>query len=108
MNGWLRYNVRCSADVAQSVEHLIGNEEVGSSNLLISSKQKKRHPKRGAVFLFWAVGNSGGLSRELAIGNGVSAVAAGRNRSGGSISGANGQTFMAAQSSSVCRRRRHW
>ena len=27
-----------SADVAQSVEHLIGNEEVGSSNLLISSK----------------------------------------------------------------------
>ena len=44
MNGWLRYNVRCSADVAQSVEHLIGNEEVGSSNLLISSKQKNDIP----------------------------------------------------------------
>ena len=29
-----------SADVAQSVEHLIGNEEVGSSNLLISSKRR--------------------------------------------------------------------
>ena len=27
------------ADVAQSVEHFIGNEEVGSSNLLISSKK---------------------------------------------------------------------
>ena len=27
------------ADVAQSVEHLIGNEEVGSSNLLISSRK---------------------------------------------------------------------
>jgi len=52
------------------------------------------------------VGNSGGLSRELAIGNGVSVGAAGRNRSGGSISGANGQTFMAAQSTAVCRRRR--
>ncbi len=41
-----------SADVAQSVEHLIGNEEVGSSNLLISSKTDKRHPEKGAVFLF--------------------------------------------------------
>ena len=51
MNGWLRYNVRCSADVAQSVEHLIGNEEVGSSNLLISSKNKNRIPK-GMRFLF--------------------------------------------------------
>ena len=50
MNGWLRYNVRCSADVAQSVEHLIGNEEVGSSNLLISSK-KKMHPDNGVHFL---------------------------------------------------------
>ena len=35
---------------------------VDSSNLFISSKQKKQHPKRGAVFLFWAVENSGGLS----------------------------------------------
>ncbi len=33
-----------SADVAQSVEHLIGNEEVDSSNLFISSK-KKMHPE---------------------------------------------------------------
>ena len=51
MNGWLRYNVRCSADVAQSVEHLIGNEEVGSSNLLISSKNKNRIPN-GMRFVF--------------------------------------------------------
>ena len=43
-----------SADVAQSVEHLIGNEEVGSSNLLISSK-KQMHPMRGA-FAFWLYG----------------------------------------------------
>ena len=50
MNGWLRYNVRCSADVAQSVEHLIGNEEVGSSNLLISSKTEKTAPPKGCCF----------------------------------------------------------
>ena len=50
MNGWLRYNVRCSADVAQSVEHLIGNEEVGSSNLLISSKTDKAAPRKGCCF----------------------------------------------------------
>ena len=54
MNGWLRYNVRCSADVAQSVEHLIGNEEVGSSNLLISSKNRNRIP-RGMRFLFFVL-----------------------------------------------------
>ena len=39
-----------SADVAQSVEHLIGNEEVDSSNLFISSK-KKMHPEIGVHFL---------------------------------------------------------
>lgn len=39
-----------SADVAQSVEHLIGNEEVDSSNLFISSK-KKMHPDNGVHFL---------------------------------------------------------
>jgi hypothetical protein len=33
-----RKTQKAIADVAQSVEHLIGNEEVGSSNLLISSK----------------------------------------------------------------------
>ncbi len=38
------------ADVAQSVEHLIGNEEVGSSNLLISSKRKTL---RSECFFFW-------------------------------------------------------
>ena len=36
------------ADVAQSVEHLIGNEEVGSSNLLISSM---RSPNGGRFLL---------------------------------------------------------
>ena len=57
MNGWLRYNVRCSADVAQSVEHLIGNEEVGSSNLLISSKNRQSStPKRVLFFCFPADG----------------------------------------------------
>ena len=44
-----------SADVAQSVEHLIGNEEVGSSNLLISSKTEKQHPEKGAVFLLFMI-----------------------------------------------------
>ena len=39
-----------SADVAQSVEHLIGNEEVGSSNLLISSKTDKTAPRKGCCF----------------------------------------------------------
>ena len=41
-----------SADVAQSVEHLIGNEEVGSSNLLISSKQTNSTPKGMLFFCF--------------------------------------------------------
>jgi hypothetical protein len=44
-----------SADVAQSVEHLIGNEEVGSSNLLISSK-KKKHRINAVLFLFQLYG----------------------------------------------------
>ena len=94
-----------SADVAQSVEHLIGNEEVDSSNLFISSK-KKMHPENGMHFLL-NLGSKIGLfiSRNNDLVNEVSAGAAGRNRSGGSISGANGQTFMAAQSTAVCRRR---
>ena len=33
------YNIVC-ADVAQAVEHFIGNEEVGSSSLLISSTER--------------------------------------------------------------------
>ena len=51
-----RYNMdvaltrqRIYADVAQSVEHLIGNEEVDSSNLFISSKSKA--PLAGALLL---------------------------------------------------------
>ena len=38
----MNYNTGCVADVAQSVEHFIGNEEVGSSNLLISSSKESR------------------------------------------------------------------
>ena len=46
----LRYILfKHAADVAQLVEHFIGNEEVGSSNLLISSS-KKAVPK-GTAFL---------------------------------------------------------
>ena len=33
------------ADIAQSVEHLIGNEEVISSNLIISSKNPRQKPR---------------------------------------------------------------
>ena len=33
------------ADIAQSVEHLIGNEEVISSNLIISSKSPRQSPR---------------------------------------------------------------
>lgn len=33
-----QYRVKCSADIAQLAEHVIGNDEVMSSNLIISSK----------------------------------------------------------------------
>ena len=53
----LLYNIEVStrdgkkvADVAQLVEHFIGNEEVGSSNLLISSK--KMEPSNGWFHFF--------------------------------------------------------
>ncbi len=40
--GRIRVGRIAYADIAQSVEHLIGNEEVISSNLIISSKKPRK------------------------------------------------------------------
>ena len=39
------------AGMAQSVEHVIGNDEVTSSNLVTSSRKTPLQTKRGSVFL---------------------------------------------------------
>ena len=45
--------------MAQSVEHVIGNDEVISS-ILITSSKKMKHPNRGALFFIQA--DEGGLA----------------------------------------------
>ena len=36
-----QYRVKCSADIAQLAEHVIGNDEVISSNLITSSREAR-------------------------------------------------------------------
>ena len=60
---------RALADIAQSVERILGKDEVASSNLAISSK-KRRHPIGCLLFLFAIarfeikMQQSGGLLRQ--------------------------------------------